>query len=218
MGIISLEKANHLFWLGRYAERITGNVRIFMNYYDKMIDVDELVYLDFCSRLSIDGSKYKNSDDFANKFVYDLNDPDSLVSIINRVFDNAVTLRDEITGDSLAYIDLAKHLLEKEEHQTLMLELQQLIDYINAFWGSVYDTVSQNSSSIMKCGKHAERVELALRFDIKDDDYIRIKEKLKYRIKHISEKFDIRGLKELSEEFQKEDNLLLSIEKLTNLF
>ena len=40
MGIMSVEKFQHLFWLGRYTERVFSTLRIFCKYYDKMIDND----------------------------------------------------------------------------------------------------------------------------------------------------------------------------------
>ena len=53
MGIISLEKINHLYWLGRYTERVFTTIKSFEGYYDRMIDQDETAYQDFCRRLNI---------------------------------------------------------------------------------------------------------------------------------------------------------------------
>ena len=35
MGIISIEKADHLYWLGRYAERVYTTLRVFFHIYDQ---------------------------------------------------------------------------------------------------------------------------------------------------------------------------------------
>ena len=38
MGIISIEKADHLYWLGRYTERVYTTLRVFFHIYDNMIE------------------------------------------------------------------------------------------------------------------------------------------------------------------------------------
>ena len=53
MGIISVEKADRLFWLGRYTERVLTTLTTFFDYYDKMIDENPDVYKIFCEKISI---------------------------------------------------------------------------------------------------------------------------------------------------------------------
>ncbi len=53
MGIISLEKSNHLYWLGRYSERAFTTIRIFMDAYDTMLDQDPNAYKHICEKLHI---------------------------------------------------------------------------------------------------------------------------------------------------------------------
>ena len=50
MGIISVEKADHLFWLGRYTERVFTTLRKFFHVYDHMIDTQEIerLYGEYC--------------------------------------------------------------------------------------------------------------------------------------------------------------------------
>lgn len=38
MGIISVEQADRLYWLGRYTERVYTTLRIFYRSFDTMID------------------------------------------------------------------------------------------------------------------------------------------------------------------------------------
>ncbi len=222
MGIITIEKANHLFWLGRYAERMTGTIRMYMECFDQLIDVDDKAYINFCNRLSIPYDCYKDADDFITSFVYDINNPDSLVSAINMAYSNAVVLREEITGDTLAYIDLAKRILEKEEPGTLMLELQKVLDDINAFWGSASDTMEETCRSIVKCGKHAEKLDIQFRFDIADASVQRDLNKLKHRISVLAENYDIPGLQEVKQMFANEKaeyaDYIAYIEALSNCF
>lgn len=222
MGAITLEKANHLFWLGRYAERMTGVIRLFMDTYDKMIDVDPKAYVEFCNNLSIPYDVYKDDIDFSYRFIYDENLPDSLISTIKRAYDNAIVLREEISGDTYAYIDLAKRILEKENPGTLMLELQNVLDYINAFWGSANDTVDENSRVILKCGKHAEKLDIQYRFKIDDKNLQREMSKLRHRIDSLCKKFSIPGLEDVKGLFDNDkaspEEYIEYIFKLTDCF
>ena len=59
MGIISLEKQDHLFWLGRYCERVYTTIRTFLLSYDKMLDNDDMTYKNICELLDIPDI-YKN--------------------------------------------------------------------------------------------------------------------------------------------------------------
>ena len=53
MGIISMEKVDHLYWLGRYTERVYTTLRVFFHIYDKMIEQPEGIYAKYCERLNI---------------------------------------------------------------------------------------------------------------------------------------------------------------------
>ena len=44
MGIVSVEKANHLYWLGRYTERVFTTLKGFISVYDNMLDSDPTAY------------------------------------------------------------------------------------------------------------------------------------------------------------------------------
>ena len=56
MGIISIKSTDNLFWLGRYVERVFTTLRVFSEYYDKMIDIDENAFIDFCYKRGIDNT------------------------------------------------------------------------------------------------------------------------------------------------------------------
>ena len=172
MGIISLEKINHLYWLGRYTERVFTTIKSFEGYYDRMIDQDETAYQDFCRRLNIPDI-YGSKEAFVEEYVYDEKNPDSLYSNLARAFDNAVILREEISSEVLAYIQMSLDLLKSHGHkQAALLDLQEIVDYLFAFWGSVDDCVeNEDCRNIMKCGKYVERLDLYMRLSY---DYRRI--------------------------------------------
>ena len=50
MGIISVEKASNLYWLGRYSERVYTTLRKFFVNYDSMIDVEEDSYINYAKK------------------------------------------------------------------------------------------------------------------------------------------------------------------------
>lgn len=164
MGTISLDKINHLYWLGRYTERVFTTIKSFGEYYDRMIDQDEEAYKDFCRRLSIP-DVYGSKEVFAEAYLYDGANPDSLYSNLARAFDNAVILREEISSEVLAYIQMSlDKLKEHGKKQAALMELQEIVDYLFAFWGSVDDCVeNEDCRNIMKCGKYAERLDLYMR-------------------------------------------------------
>ena len=45
MGIISLDQVDHLYWLGRYTERVYTILKIYAKSFDLMIEEDEGVFI-----------------------------------------------------------------------------------------------------------------------------------------------------------------------------
>ena len=135
MGIISIKSTDNLFWLGRYVERVFTTLRVFSEYYDKMIDKDE-------------------------------NDPNSVMSNLLCAYDNAVVMRNEISSETLSYIQMAVNYMEQgRESSAPMLKLQEVFDCIFAFWGSADDFVeSETTRNILKFGRSVERLDLYTRF------------------------------------------------------
>ena len=73
----------------------------------------------------------------------------------------------------LSYIQMSLDLLKSHGHkQAALLDLQEIVDYLFAFWGSVDDCVeNEDCRNIMKCGKYVERLDLYMRLSY---DYRRI--------------------------------------------
>ena len=164
MGIISLEKSSRLVWLGRYTERTFTICRTLSRYYDEMIDRDEFAYRGFLDCLGLPYI-YGSRDAFIKTYIFDPGDPNSLVSQLTRALDNAVVMREELTSDTLCYIQMALDTLrEGEKDSAHMLTLQQVEDDLFAFWGSADDNVvSEECRTLMKCGKYVERLDLYVR-------------------------------------------------------
>ncbi len=166
MGIISVERADHLFWIGRYTERVFTTLVTFFDFYDQMIDVDLEAYKDFCVKVAIPDI-YRDREDFNRRYLFDRTDPNSICSNLERAYDNGIVIRDEISSYTLAYLQLAlDHLSAAAGSSAPHYDLQQVIDDLHAFWGCVDDRVDdEEARNIMKCGKYLERLDLYLRLD-----------------------------------------------------
>lgn len=166
MGIISLEKADRLFWLGRYTERVFTTLQTFFDFFDKILDEDDHAYVHFCEELAIPVI-YSDKDDFIHQYLFTKEDPNSVYNNMLRAFDNGVVLRDELGSRTLSYIQMALDRIEKaavEFEAPLIYNLQPVIDDIFAFWGCLDDQVGdEECRNIIKCGRYLERLDLYIR-------------------------------------------------------
>ncbi len=164
MGIISVEQASRLYWLGRYTERVYTTIRMFFNSYDRMIDEEKESYIAFCNSVDIPDI-YQSKEDFLKRYPFDETNPDSIISNLNRSYDNAIVLRENISTEALSYIQLAIYEMNKAAKSSAPLfELQHVLDDILAFWGSIDDRIdSEETRNIIKAGKRIERIDLYAR-------------------------------------------------------
>ena len=164
MGIISIEKSDHLFWLGRYTERVFTTLNTFFTYFDKMLDMDGDAYRAFCEKLAIP-MVYADKDDFVRTYLFSPSDPNSVYSNMLRAFDNGVVLRDELSSTTLSYLQMSLDCIEQAaDSQALVYDLQPVLDYLFAFWGCLDDNVEdEECRNIIKCGKYLERMDLYMR-------------------------------------------------------
>lgn len=164
MGIISIEQADHILWLGRYTERVYTTVSLYNRYFDSMIDGTLETYSEFCEKLDIPNI-YTDAQDFMSRYLYDTENPDSIISNLYRAFDNAIVLRETIGSEALSYIQLAIYAWKNaSQNPAPLLETQKLIDHIMAFWGITDDLVdSEEVRNILKAGKRIERTDLYAR-------------------------------------------------------
>ena len=126
---------------------------------------DEKYYEDFCSKLGI-ANKYSYKQEFIRNFLFDENDPNSVMHNLLAAYDNAVIMRNELSSETMSYVQMAVDALEKDKYSNApILKLQQVFDYIFAFWGSADDYVeSETSRNILKFGRSVERLDLYTRF------------------------------------------------------
>ena len=183
MGIITLKKSNHLFWLGRYIERVYTTLKYYIKGVDKMIDKNPNYYAEYYEKigiLDIYGSKEK----FKKIYAFSEEDSNSIISNLNRAYDNAIVMRDYIGTETMAYVQLViDDVKVAERGSSPITDLMLALDHILAFWGCVDDLIDDEViRNIIKLGKGIERLDLYLSFEIKaseiEREYKRMKQYL----------------------------------------
>lgn len=173
--IISPAKANRLFWLGRYAERVYFNLHLLRRYYDRMIDGEPESYEEYFSNLGTVNT-YPDKKFAVLGYMYDKDNPNSILSGIECANDNAIVLREEITSESLAYIQMSlmKIREESQKKNSNITTLQPITDWLLAFWGSIEERVwDVRSKNFMLIGKTLEHIDMKFRFNY---PFFRLKE------------------------------------------
>ncbi|MGN0482171.1 MAG: alpha-E domain-containing protein [Lachnospiraceae bacterium] len=186
MDFKSIVKTDRLYWLGRYTERVYTTVMHFEKSYDKMIE-EGAEYASFCESLDIPNI-YTSSDDFLEKYPFDPENPDSIMSNMTRAYDNAIELREEIGSESLAFIQLACYALNRAAvSEAPIPEFQKVTDNILAFYGCSDDQIEdENTRNLIKVGKRIERIDLYGRLKMPASDLKREVHRLTGRIKRCS--------------------------------
>ena len=167
MGIISVEQVDHLYWLGRYTERVYTTLKGFSKSFDLMIDADVNVYQRFCESIDIP-IIYDSNEDFLSRYPFDANIPDSIISNLNRAYDNAIVLRETIGSEALSYIQLSIYAMNSAaKSDAPLIEMQQIMDDLLSFWGIVDDQLDvEQIRNILKAGKRIERIDLYARLEM----------------------------------------------------
>ena len=170
MGIISVEQVDHLYWLGRYTERVYTTLKFFSKSFDMMIDATEDIYPRYCAALDIPNI-YESKEDFLNRYPFDGSIADSIISNLNRAYDNAIVLRETIGSDALSYIQLSIYAMNNAaKSNSPLIELQQIMDDLLSFWGIVDDQIDgEQIRNIIKAGKRIERIDLYARLRLEKE-------------------------------------------------
>lgn len=200
MGIISVEQTNRLFWLGRYSERVYTTLRLYSNSFDSMIDKKVYNYQDFCRMIDIPDI-YGSKECFKESYPFDESNPDSIFSNLNRAYDNAIVLREEIGSEALSYIQLAIYDMNKAKiSRSPLIEMQRVIDNILAFWGIADDIIeSEQVRNLVKIGKRIERIDLYARLGMERRELVREINRMTHRIERCGIKYDLEKTEYLKE-------------------
>ena len=165
MGIMSVEKADRLYWLGRYSERVLTSLINYLDCLDEMIDGDEYAYRNYLNRLGLTDI-YGSKEAFRSHYLFDSEDPNSILNNMERAYDNAIVLKNELGTYTYGYLMMALNKLKTGEELLTApsFQLQKVIDHLNAFWGCMDDqTEDEECRNLIKTGKYMERMDLYLR-------------------------------------------------------
>ena len=198
MGIISVEQADRLFWLGRYSERVYTTIRLYFKSFDSMIDTIDNIYAQFCDMIDIPNI-YSDSNDFRSRYPFDEENSDSIISNLLRAYDNAIVLRERIGSESLSYIQLSIYEMNKaSKSDAPIIELQKVVDNILAFWGIVDDQIDdENVRNIIKAGKRIERIDLYARLGLDKTELTREVHRMVPRVEKSGLDYNRRKLRDL---------------------
>lgn len=168
MGSLSIEKVDHLLWLGRYVERSYTTLLFILDAYDAALDYPDGNWKGQLEEL---GFNQDNDDpiEFFNDCLFNTNNVSSLKHSMNAAYDNAVVLRDVIGSESIAYIQMAANSVDlAEASDAPLLDLQLVIDNIMAFKGCMDDYVANDAArNVIKCGISVERLDLYARLSFR---------------------------------------------------
>ena len=219
MGIISLEKSNHLYWLARYSERAFTTIHTFMEAYDEMLDENPDAYKEVCKKLSIPDI-YGSKEVFVVNYLFDENDPNSVITNLRRALDNAMVMRDVISSTSLSYVQLALDvMLAAKRKDFCLLDLQDVLDFTYAFWGCIDDNIENSSSrNILKFARYIERIDLYIRLDYDRIEIHKMYDRMKYRLNRSNIEYSELDFNLFSGTLLKGEDLHTSLWNLNNIY
>lgn len=168
---ISMEHSSRIYWLGRYAERAFMTMKSLERLYDKVIDRDPLHYQKYLACFGL-GDSYGDSQEFFYSFIFDRENTCSVAYSLCRAYDNGIVLREEISTDTLAYLQLVLDKLDEMsvQKQGVVLSMMPLEDIIYSFYGAFMDHVySTEIRYIFHCARALERVEMFIRLKYRNE-------------------------------------------------
>ncbi len=180
--ILSAYKANSLFWLGRYEERVYITLHLLRKCYDKMIDGEMEDYWPIWQKLDIQGV-YQTNEDFTLGMMYDEANPSSIMAAQTRAMDNAILLREVIMSETLSYLEMSVALMKecRDKRETNVMLLQPIIDWSLAFWGSAEQRLENHKALyLMMIGRNVENLDMLLRFEYGYERIVRAYDSLKH--------------------------------------
>lgn len=188
MGTITRININNLFWLGRYVERVFTTLNSFFKYADRFIEGGQAAYEKYLADINVPDI-YGSSEAFFDRYVFDLSDPNSIISNLDRALGNGIVLREEIKTPSLSYLRLAMDRYKVCKGTTkIRYDMLPVRDAIYAFWGSIDDNMTNTEALwIIHLGKSVERLDMYLRLGYPAEE---IFDRLDNLIKHIQRRYD----------------------------
>ena len=190
MDFLSLSKTNRLFWLGRYSERVFTTIDYLMEKLDLMVDGEPLDYPGFCARLGI-GGEYPDAMTFMRRYLFE-DTPGSLCNAAEEMLGNGMVLRETITSNTLAYLQMAVTTMESGRHSDAPgIILQTVVDDIMAFRGACENFIYDDATYyVMRVGATVERLSLYGRLETGRDHWQQELWKLATQLEHTALRTD----------------------------
>lgn len=165
---ITRSKADELYWLGRYSERVYTTLRRFFAIYDGGAGLEAGDFAEFCRQLDIAFDSDATLEELVANVLYATDNPVSVCSSMRAAFGNAILLRPELGTETTSYVELALINLRDSKDPASRLSMHRTVrDDLLAFWGSVEDGVSSSEvKALLFFGKYVERIELWSRFGV----------------------------------------------------
>lgn len=165
--VINASKANRLFWLGRYVQRVYMTLHLLRRVYDKMIDGEPADYDAFWKKMDVTDS-YGSTGEFQLGMMYDEANAGSVLSSLNRAMDNAIMLREDIKSETMSYLEMSISLMKKmrQQAESNITNLQPITDWMLAFRGSSAQRIEDPKMlSLIAIGQIVEKMDIMLRFN-----------------------------------------------------
>lgn len=171
---VTAAKADNLYWLGRYTERVFTTFGLFFPYYDLVMDTQVQAFKPFARALDL-SEDFDDFDTFIHSFLYDPHNSNSVRSALQAAFNNAVVLRPELGSNLVQYIEMAVNTITSASQGSLQSEniyrQRDINDYMLSLWGGVEDSpLSTVLKAFLFIGKYLERVDLYTRFRLPQED------------------------------------------------
>ncbi|MBQ0051697.1 MAG: alpha-E domain-containing protein [Treponema sp.] len=211
---LTLNQVDSIYWLGRYTERVLTTLKLFMNVYDSQLD-SNFDYAKYCSALDIYNG-FSSISDFCSRYAFDKNYASSIISSMNRSYDNAIMLRETIGSDALSYIELAsRKMADAQFSDTPVLVFQEVIDCIMAFKGQVFDSITDhNVRHILLAGLTLERLDMYLRLNMNEDKVNFECRRLSHSISRTDINCDKAALQKVCDELCNKSDLMDNADKM----
>lgn len=202
MGTLSLNRIDHLLWLGRYLERAFTTQRFILTAYDRVADralddlggnwKGQLVDIGFSCEV-------ETPLEFFRRCLFNRSNPSSVACSMDAAYDNAVACRDALGTESLSYIQMAVNALEAASaSDSPLLDLQLVQDNIMAFKGCIDDFVVDDATRcLVKCGMTVERIDLCARLRYRLDGIAHEVDRLASRLDRTGAAYNRAAFKEL---------------------
>lgn len=163
MGVLSARMADHLYWLGRYLERIEAMAQEYVRCFDYVIDRNFYEGKEFFQRVGIE-IEYQNSKDFLQKACYG-DHGSSLENLIIQARENAIVCRDLISDKIFSSINRAYNTIREHKNGEITpFVIDQILKDIDRVWGAFFDRlVKSKAHYFIEFGQSIEIADLKIR-------------------------------------------------------